>query len=301
VAATNGIPLIDGDLTVYTSPADSPHARAGYRIYYVNGMATMPEAHHDEAVALARLFCHNVIGVYNASGTMADRNLHLMVKKLESMRRQPSFTETVTIKFEALNQVAAGVLDFGQCTVDYAEQVVLAAAGLPLPVLGMPSKGFGRLADATRRRAMADAVLSLANNATREVFRELYRYAQPGERIRIIAHSQGNLVTANALCMLLWVRGGMSIGDVRVYALASPSFHWPTGNGLQVSFFSHPQDPVTWLSLGRSYADATVTDARDAKGKPEGVGFGAHDFYGYTGIDQFVGAVRSDMGLPVEM
>jgi hypothetical protein len=65
------------------------------------------------------------------------------------------------------------------------------------------------------------------NRATLTLFKELARHKS--QRQLIIAHSQGNLITSNALFVLEDIFGSASLQNIRVYSLASPAPAWPLG------------------------------------------------------------------------
>ena len=65
------------------------------------------------------------------------------------------------------------------------------------------------------------------NRATLQLFRQLAIHRN--KRQFIVAHSQGNLITSNALFVLEDVLGSAGLRNIRVYSLASPSPAWPLG------------------------------------------------------------------------
>ena len=103
------------------------------------------------------------------------------------------------------------------------------------------------------------------NQATRSLFLLLYDELQKAPKVFIVCHSQGNLITSNALNALSWVLG-RGLPEVRVFALASPAPYWP--GGINRKAYTNLQDPVTWLSLGTSQLGDSPINVAIGKGQP---------------------------------
>jgi hypothetical protein len=67
------------------------------------------------------------------------------------------------------------------------------------------------------------------------------------EDARIFAHSQGNIITCNALNALAVLRGDGALKDLTVYGFGSPVTFWP--NQVDVRLHGFANDPITYLSL----------------------------------------------------
>jgi hypothetical protein len=114
------------------------------------------------------------------------------------------------------------------------------------------------------------AGLMSINSATRSLVMLLleHGYEWNTRPVPILAHSQGNLITSNALMIYSWLMDRkssisssnarlmelLSLGPVKihVFAVASPAFSWPTNKYISVHNYAHLNDPVPGLSAGRS-------------------------------------------------
>lgn len=77
----------------------------------------------------------------------------------------------------------------------------------------------------------------------------------PNSPLCIVAHSQGNLITSNALMLYAKMARKHKFRHPRihVFSVASPAPSWPTEKGfITVSNYWHRYDPVTALSLWRN-------------------------------------------------
>jgi hypothetical protein len=159
------------------------------RLYFVNGIRVLPRDHAVTAAYLSVLVERPVWGVYNATAGVR----------------------------------LGSVVDLGQSALDYTQN---AFARL----------GSGRNQNRPPRVGEADVPAFLEglerrylvwNKATLGLFREL---VENRHRMKyVIAHSQGNLITSNALFVLEDTLGPAALRNVRVYSLASPSPAWPLG------------------------------------------------------------------------
>ncbi|MFC1572802.1 hypothetical protein ACFL6M_04305 [Candidatus Eisenbacteria bacterium] len=66
--------------------------------------------------------------------------------------------------------------------------------------------------------------------------------------VRIVAHSQGNIITCNAINALIALRGVEALGNLRVYALATPVTFWGEAKRI-VKEYKFSNDAIAWLSL----------------------------------------------------
>jgi len=159
------------------------------RIYFVNGIRVVGREHALTAAYLSVLLERPVWGIYN---------------------------KTAGVRLGSL-------IDFAQCLLDYAQNATarLGSSGNLNKPARVPDdkipEFLGRL----------DREYVVWNKATVELFKELVRHK--GQRQLIVAHSQGNLITSNALFVLEDVFGSAALRNIRVYSLASPSPGWPLG------------------------------------------------------------------------
>ncbi len=121
------------------------------------------------------------------------------------------------------NKTSGMLRDLGQCLLDYTQNA------------------FARLSSSNNRNKSVNLTddqipaflnriereYTVWNRATLELFKELVRHKN--QRQLIIAHSQGNLITSNALFVIEDEFGWAGLQHIRVYSLASPSPAWPVG------------------------------------------------------------------------
>jgi hypothetical protein len=67
------------------------------------------------------------------------------------------------------------------------------------------------------------------------------------KRTPIYCHSQGNLITSNALTALALARGTDALSGIEVHSFGSPCRYWPPGISRINNAFTF--DPVSWLDL----------------------------------------------------
>jgi hypothetical protein len=109
------------------------------------------------------------------------------------------------------------------------------------------------------------------NGCTNSLLNLIIEHGQnwPTRPLCIMAHSQGNLITSNALMQYSALMSGrvpaklitdpilkaaIARGPVRihVFAVASPAMTWPTNNFISMHAYWHRFDPVTGLSGNRN-------------------------------------------------
>lgn len=109
-----------------------------------------------------------------------------------------------------------------QSGLDYLQNAFgRGSSGELTPNRNVPAGDVSRLADDIISKA------TIWNKATPTLFRTLMRNIQSPQYI--VAHSQGNLITSNALFVLQNALGSQALSKIRVYSLASPSPGWPLG------------------------------------------------------------------------
>lgn len=227
MAGRNGVPGSDGELTVYSPNIEEhggcihpnvsgsrPRRPGKWRVIYVNGMATTSRVHATTSRQLATIAGTHVSGIYNQCGT------------------------------DGTTGIKSFLADLWQCARDQT-----------LPVGRTIDWRIRRLLNMTPAAA-ADAIGNylLRNNlAAQTLYTELLQAARTGRPTIVVCHSQGNLITTNALWVLKHIRRETKtkMGNIRVFGLASPSVSWPPNNkdGLALKLYRHSGDPVTLLSF----------------------------------------------------
>lgn len=194
--------------------------------------------------------------------------------------------------------------DFGQSLRDYKQNATARVFGNRklIPCKKIQDHEIKELVDETIRRSV------VWNQATASLFKEVA--SNFGQKTRIVAHSQGNLITSNALLIVERVFGSVALANVRVYSLASPSPAWPLGlsidndgGGRQDNGFMN--DPVALARPHNLMAKLGVRRFRNAGD------FRTHPDAGVLGLDpahavieniplNFLKSIREDLGLAKE-
>jgi len=121
------------------------------------------------------------------------------------------------------NKTDGMALDLAQCLADYAQNATArlgSSNNLNKPAKVPDSKIPEFLSTVEKK-------YTVWNKATVALFKKLA--FNKGKRQLVIAHSQGNLITSNALFVMEDVFGSAGLQNIRVYSLASPSPAWPVG------------------------------------------------------------------------
>ena len=182
---------------------------------------------------------------------------------------------------------AAGLTDFVQCLLDKATLVGLEA-----------QKGYAELTrlPPDEKRVYMRRCLSI-NLATQSLFDQLLDEMGTGRPVVIVCHSQGNLITSNAIHAASWVQGG-PLHFIHVFALASPAVFWP--GGAIRHFYTNADDPVPLATFGLSlFRDEKWTRLSDAD--PDFIvpdlKMNAHNVVQYLYQRDFVELIRKVLGL----
>ncbi len=240
------------------------------RVYFVNGIQVVGREHARTAAYLSVLIERPVWGVFNKT---AGKGYGLPI-------------------------------DLGQCVLDYAENAAArlgSRANLRKPAR-IPDHKIPEFL------SRVDRQYTVWNNATLALFKELAR--NKSQRQLIIAHSQGNLITSNAVFVMEDVFGSAGLQNIRVYSLASPSPAWPLGlritnggGGRQDNAFMN--DLVSLLRPHNLAAKLGVKqfqnagDFRTFDGAGQGL-FAPHAAVAIIDTLNFLKSIRGDLGLPRE-
>ncbi|WP_425093583.1 hypothetical protein [Tropicimonas sp. S265A] len=239
----------DGDVNAYVDykHVSEKHLSERDSVIFVNGMLNSPQGHVDNAVALSALQMCKVIGVYNAS----------RVGKWERTLRAAS--HNVSVIFEDLAQCLGDKITWDSHNLDRAA----------VSLNTWYQSHFGSPQEAEK---YVELWLE-RNRASLALFRLLRAGSGPQT---IFAHSQGNLITSNALTGLSLLDPSC-LGRITVNSYASPSVFWPSG--FKHNRYAYTLDPVPLLAgIGNSLKWSTSTI-----GGPSGIV--SHGFANYIRDD----------------
>ncbi len=190
------VPARDGERNEYVSPqAQSTRWFDRSRtVVFVNGMLNSPQNHVDSAMALSLLQMCKVVGIYNSSRVAA------------------GFWETASAVAEDLVQCVGDKLQWDS---HGADRTAVNLNTWYQSNFGNPAEGVRYVEEWLGRNPPALTLFQ-------------YIQSRPGQRLTIFAHSQGNLITSNALTGLYLLNPG-ALSTLTVNSYASPSVYWPEG------------------------------------------------------------------------
>lgn len=235
-----GKPGRDGDVTAYVP--DELRGKSWFNpaqtVIFVNGMDNSPDDHKEAADALALMLGCRVVGVYNLTqGKLSDIWQCLKDKlTLTNFSTRPIATGVVNAALPGAGLVFGGASDydgmkrFADAAYDQAR-----------------SKNPGLDKDSFVGRVLED------NPAAVSLYKLLLGTPNPMLGKPIHAHSQGNLITSNALTAVGMARGYGVLNNLEVNSYGSPARNWPPGlrrvnNAFSVDFVSMLDLSVDWSS-----------------------------------------------------
>lgn len=235
-----GEPDVDGTVTHYVSndAVGKPWYNPARSVIFVNGMMNTGINHADSARALSKMLGSQVYGVYNKKdGFFADLWQCLTDKIKFASQQKPDqrvLAHASPTNVALATQMGAGALvlpprsDFGRWSqiVDALYEMEKAKA----PALSKDDFVYGMLGDNAATKALYSLLLGT-----------------PGGMLGtpIHAHSQGNLITSNALTAVALARGLGAIRGLEVNSYGSPAQGWPEGLNRRNNAFTF--DPVGML------------------------------------------------------
>lgn len=218
----NNKPTADGDLNLYVPPEGQGASwfNAQGRVIFVNGMLNSPDEHAKAALALSVLQACPVIGVYNKS--------------------------------------ESGLIDFVQCLRDKLTLNLVQSATLV--------DWYRKVEDGYQVKRRTNPALTKIDyvadtvkpNAATLALYHLIAGMPAGERaaLKFFAHSQGNLITSNALTAVSLALGPGAISGLEVNCYGSPCRNWP--EGIRPHNFAFTFDPVALLDARAGFSTSKV-------------------------------------------
>lgn len=213
-------PRGDGDVNRYMSGEglEQRWFKPDDEVVFVNGMLNTEQDHFDAAMALSLLQGCAVVGIYNKKdGFWRDLG--------QCISDKYQFTSNLVGDFDGWNK-----------KVDEEYEKV---RGLSTAVTRVDFVG----------------TLIEANKATYALYRYLIE-DRSHLKTNIFAHSQGNLVTSNALTAVALALGLNVLSSIKVYSYGSPCRYWPPGIYREDNAFTF--DPVSWLDYMPGFTSSKV-------------------------------------------
>ncbi len=270
-------PSNDGQVQVYRDPAVRHELP---RILYINGIQTTGESHELTALVLSQVTQRPVTGIYNRTAGQG---------KVKGF-----VFDFLQCGGDWVNSFGSQVGEFGfdavNSAINHVRKLTGGSGGNPADV----GKSLRAKVPRDKLVRFLEGYLGTTNKASAALFSELNVHL--GSRQLIVAHSQGNLVTASALWALQTAHGDSAFSQLQVYSVASPVPAWPAGINFRIKVYGHTNDPVTLADpknlLGRrSAGDWRSFDGGGIKGiDPHDI---AVNFFGTNMISR----IRSDLGL----
>ncbi|MBT0958863.1 hypothetical protein IV417_15850 [Alphaproteobacteria bacterium KMM 3653] len=224
----SGLPNGDGDINLYVSPevGHKDWFNTKRRVVFVNGMANSKADHRASALGLSTLQGCPAVGVFNEKGTLFADLGQCILDKATFGSVEPDFTKHSS---------------------GFAGWLAVVLSAYELNKLQHPSL------------TLVDYVhfLLRGNKATQSLYAYLVTLS-PAERqaTKIYCHSQGNLITSNALTGVAFALGLGAIAGMEVNGFGSPCRYWPPG--LKRTNYAFTFDPVSWLDYRIAFDNVKV-------------------------------------------
>jgi hypothetical protein len=215
IQRTGNVPTNDGEVNLYVSPEIGKKSwfNSKAMAIFVNGMDNTPDDHRSSSCALSTLLACPVTGVYNKTDGLWG--------------------------------------DLGQCITDKAHFDLAVSPARKMLTFNdwdaALSVGYFIKQKMNHQLTRVEFLRSLiaSNPATVALYDLLQMPAYMHSSIPIFAHSQGNLITSNALTALALAKGSIAIEGRIVNSFGSPCRYWPARIVRNNNFFTF--DPVGWL------------------------------------------------------
>ncbi len=215
IRAGGGHPAADGQVNLYISAEGGAqgwfnHSR---RVLFINGMDNQPKNHADSALGLSLMLGCPVIGVFNnTNGVLLD------------------IAQCVTDKMQLASVQSSSKIGFAGW-VDAVDALHKA----------------GKLVNPGLTRVDLVGSLIKNNPATYALYALLVSGGVNAKGTPIYSHSQGNLITSNALTAVALAKGTAAIAGIEVNSFGSPCRYWPPG--IKRKNYAFSLDPVSALDL----------------------------------------------------
>ncbi len=257
LSPTNPPPTRDGEARTYRPTQKLPPAPPGGSggpalavtrlpwprpdvLFYVNGIQTSAADHAKTAELVANLAERNVIGVFNASGGAGAGGMGQDLAQCAA----DWLSSTSSAVVERVGAVISAPVNWGQHLARGFASLFMDDAPPVQPVNLLVD--VQRVIPEQMRVNLVSKRLGLYNKATQTLYQQLVH--SRGKAVGIVAHSQGNLVTCDALWAYVFSFGEAALEKVRVFSLASPAPAWPLGLRWRRLVYGHLNDPVPGLA-----------------------------------------------------
>src|SRR5262245_27964051 len=194
-------PHTDGQVIAYSAVEG---AATTPLIYYINGIQTDGAGHARAAYVLSALTERVVHGVYNQTAGLGKIGLVRDLLQCLTDWGDGFLSKLAEASNGALNSAVNQVTGFVRRKFGMEPSQPVNVAGT-----------FRKQIPVGLREAFLERYLDLNNRATAALFREMREHR--GERMLLIAHSQGNLITADALWAMVIAYGEETVSEMRVY------------------------------------------------------------------------------------
>lgn len=189
-------------------------ARQGaYPVIFINGMQGNPEKHRMQALATSAVTGGSVWGIYNAGNTKGSQSMLADLQHCVNLKTTSSLRREISVGIDRVIEKVTGANGVAEQNLREFLQKDDPASAALFDCLCLPR----------------------------------FRNA------RICAHSQGNIITSNALNALIALKGKTAVAEMRVYAFGSPVTFWSDADSI-VRKHEFSNDAITWLAMNRSPA-----------------------------------------------